>query len=362
MKKVDRYITKETLSAFIFSTAVFTFILAGSTILFQLIGDVIKFGIPINNAIQLFVLKTTIIIALSFPMATLLATIFVFGRLNSDSEIIAFRSCGISFIRLVRPVLMIGLIISLLTIWFNETIVPHAERQSENILLAYREKTNPTIKENINITEYENKLPKRIINVAEIDSGLLKTITVAEFTNGTLSQIIRAKTGAWRNEGAWEFYDGVLHDFPIDAPNSSNIIHFKEQKINISVNPFDIEKRSKRNKERTSRELKEHIKNKKASGQDISKDQMDYHMKFALPFASLIFTIIGTSVGLRPQRSTSAQSLGLSLMIILGYYVLMAIGMAFGLSNTLHPIVAAWLPNILIAIVGISYQSYLIHK
>lgn len=360
MKIIDRYLTKEMLNAFIFSTAVFTFILAGSTILFQLIGDVIKFGIPLNNAIQLFVLKTTIIIALSFPMGTLLATIFVFGRLNSDSEIIAFRSCGISFLRLIRPILIIGFIISLLTIWFNETIVPHAERQSENILLSYREKTNPTIKEGVNLTQYENKLPKRIINVSQIDRGALKEVTVAEFNKGVLSRIIRSQSGKWLIEGGWEFYNGVMYDYPPESHDSHTIIHFDTHKINLQINPYNVEKRSKRNKERSSRELREHIKFKQSTGQEISKDQMDYHMKFALPFASLIFTIIGTSVGLRPQRSTSAQSLGLSLMIILGYYVLMAVGMAFGLSQTLHPILAAWLPNLIVAGVGIYYQSRLI--
>ena len=117
---LDRYLIKELIGPFLFGIAAFTFILSGSTVLFALIGEAIRNNIPMGIILQLFLYKLPYMIVLSFPMSTLLATIIAFGRLSADSEILAFRAGGIAFSRLVTPIFLTGLFVSLLTIWFNE--------------------------------------------------------------------------------------------------------------------------------------------------------------------------------------------------------------------------------------------------
>ncbi|MFC1752122.1 LptF/LptG family permease [Thermoproteota archaeon] len=354
LKILDRYITKELLGPFMYGIAAFSSILAGSTVLFPLVGEGVKYSIPVWDVIQLFIYKMPSIIVFTFPMSMLLATILSFGRLNSDLEIIAFRASGISFIRLVIPVIIIGLLVSIMTIWFSESIVPKASNSAEELLRSYTHQKRPALKKNVNITEYDSEgEPMRITNVRSIEKELLQDITVAEFENARLTRVIRADTGQWLPTGGWEFYSGVMHHFPSNDKHKLLYIEFEKEFIDIRINPFDMTKRSKKAEEMTASELKEQIELKHQTGEDPTKDIMNYHLKFSVPFASLIFAILGASVGLRPYRSSSTFGLGMSLVVILIYYVLLSISMGFGLSRAIPAVLAAWIPNILIGSTGL---------
>lgn len=356
---LDRYIIGELISPFIFGMAAFSFILAGSTVLFPLIGEASKYGMSAVHVIQLFVYKFPSIIVFTFPMSTLLATLLCFGRLNNDLEIIAFRAGGISFRRLVIPVIIVGFFISSITIFFSESIVPISANSAENLFRSYRHKTDPTIKENINLTEYKNKLPKRIINVKEVVKGQMQDVTVAEFDDGILSRIIRSKEGKWIPSGGWEFYEGTMYQLPLTESKKIYVLEFEKEYIDIQINPFDFTNRKKKAEEMSALELKQQIEINALTGQPVTKDIMNFHLKFAVPFASLIFSILGASVGLKPHRSSSALGLGVSLVIILIYYVLLSVGMGLGLSGILPPVIAAWLPNIIVGSIGL-YQLKLL--
>lgn len=354
MTLLDRYILKELLVPFVAGILAFTFILSGSTILFQLISESIKYGIPMIHFIQLFIFKLPSIIALSFPMAMLLATLLVFGRMGNDLEILALRAGGVSILRLVIPVLAFGICVSLMTVWFNESVVPKSTRSAEDIFRSYRDSKKPNIKENVNITEYnKEKLPSRIINVTEIDQGLLNNVTVAEYEKGQLVRVIQSNSGKWLPEGGWEFYNGVMHHFDINDRKKVTVIEFKKEFLNIKINPVDLSKRKKSSEEMTRSELKKAIAFKLATGLDPIKDIVDYHMKISIAFASLIYSILGASIGLRPHRSSSAMGLGLSLLIIFVYIVLLSLGTGLGLSRALPPLIAAWFPNIVAGIAGL---------
>ena len=358
LKLIDRYIIKELIGPFVFGIVAFSFILVGSTVLFPLIGDAAKYGMSKLHLFQLFIYKFPNILVFTFPMCMLLASIMAFGRLNNDLEIIAFRAGGVGFYRMVLPVIWVGFFVSLLTIAFNESIVPRASESGEKLFRSYRHKTDPTIKQNINVTEYENGLPIRIINVKEIDKGVLKDVTVAEFDDGALSRIIRSETGKWLSEGGWEFYKGIMYNLSFNEIKRLYVIEFGKEKIDIKINPFDYTQRKKKFEEMTAKELKEMIRIKKVTGQDYLSDIVNYHMKFSVPFACLIFSILGATMGLKPHRSSSAKGLGISLVVILAYYVLLSVGMGMGISQVLPPFFAAWLPNIVVG----GFALYLLKK
>ncbi len=354
MSLLDRYIFRELIVPFVAGILAFTFILSGSTILFQLISEAIKYGIPFTHFIQLFIFKLPAIIALSFPMSMLLATLLTFGRMGNDLEVLALRAGGVSIVRMVVPVIAFGIFVSMMTVWFNESVVPRASRSAEDLFRSYRDKEAPNIKENINITEYKDRLPSRIINVAEVDNGVLKHVTVAEYEEGKLVRVIQSDTGKWLSEGGWQFNDGVMHNFEPTNRKKVTVIEFKKEFVNIKINPLDLSKRKRSAEEMTRSELKQAIAFKVATGVDPIKDIMDYHMKFSIAFASLIYSILGASIGLRPHRSSSGLGLGLSLLIIFIYIVLLSLGTGLGLSHILPPLFAAWIPNIVAGAAGLT--------
>ena len=145
MKLLDTYIVKEIIFPFIFGIAAFTSIISGSSVLFRLISKAVKYGFSLSSTLQLFVYKLPAIISITLPMAVLLATILVIGRLSSDLEILALRSAGVSLIRILIPILSVGLVVSLVNIIFNEIVVPRSNYNAE-ILMHDLKNTSLSIK------------------------------------------------------------------------------------------------------------------------------------------------------------------------------------------------------------------------
>lgn len=265
---------------------------------------------------------------------------------------IAFRAGGISFLRLVAPIIACGFIVSVLTIVFNESIVPRSFHSSEKLFRSIKHTDKPTIRQNVNFTEYDQGgLPLRIINVQEIDKGFLKQVTVAEYDEGELVRVIRAKSGQFLASGGWEFYDGIMHFFPKNRKRDVTVASFKKEFINIPITAVDLDNREKRIEELNAFQLKARIDHKKVTGQNYQDDLVKFHMKFSVPFACLIFSILGSVVGIRPHRSSSALGLGISIVIILIYYIL--IGISVGVAHIIPAIIAAWLPNLVVGSIGI---------
>ena len=270
MKLIDRYLLKELINPFIFGLVSFVLILSGSTTLIPLMTEAAKYGMPFFVVIHLFILQLPNVIVYSFPMAMLLAAIISFGRLSADLEIIAFRSGGINFTRLLVPVGLFGLMISLLTIWFNESIVPRSYHVSQNLIISYQQKDIPKIKKNINLTQYDPLgLPERIINVNEVNNEQLKDITVAEYDSGKLARLIFADSGKWLKNGGWEFYDGIMHVFSQENKSKILYLEFKKELIDIQLNMNQNTNREKSIEEMNTKELKNVLSSKKVSAKFI---------------------------------------------------------------------------------------------
>ena len=351
---LDRYIFRETFSSFLFGVLSFTAIMGGSSALIPVMQDAGKYGIPFFKALQIFLLSLPAIMVFTFPMSMLLATILTFGRLSSDHEILAFRSVGVGFFRIVRSVIFLGLLVSLMTIWMNESIVPNSKRSANNLKNSFRYDKDFKIKQRVNLTEYtDDGLPSRIINVVEVNGDSLYKVTVLEYESGEMVRAIKADSGKWLKSGGWEFYDGTMHTFSKKDKKKVILIEFKKEIIDIYLDPTSIQNREKKNAERSAIELKKHIAFLKRTGHDYKRDLVDYHMKFAIPFASFLFAILGSCLGVRPHRSSSSVGFGISILIILGYYLLHGISMGF--VNTMTPWVVAWIPNFVIGIISLYY-------
>ena len=353
MKLLDAYLVREIIFPFIFGVAAFTSIIAGSTLIFQLVSKAVKYGFGINSTIQLFIYNLPSVISITLPMAILLATILVIGRLSSDYEVLALRSAGVGLLRILTPILSVGLVISLINISFNEIVVPKANYYSD-LLMDRLKNTNVSIKKNVNLTQYDDQgFPLRIINVREVDNDILKDITIAEYESGRLDRVIRAKTGAWESQVGWVFNNGVMHVLREFSSQELLVINFEKEIINLSIDLLAFSEKSKSYDEMNAKELRSFIQQEKTLGKNTTKLQIEYYLKFALPFACLIFSMIGAAVSFQPHRRSSAMGMGLSIIIILGYYIIYSLGFALGINNAISPLVAAWMPNILVGLISI---------
>lgn len=352
IKIIDRYIFRELIEPFLFGLGAFTAILSSSMILFDLVRAVVLNGMPIMVALQIFIYRLPAIVVYIFPMATLLASLLAFSRLSGESEIIAFRASGLSLYRLMVPVLFLGLLVSLLNLSFSEIVVPEANQAAKNLLVETGAKHQPKLQKNVFVPEMERGTLRRIFYADTLKDNIMQNVIVQEFNNGQLSQIITARAAQWQpDKDAWLFQTGIIY-LLADTGEYKHLIKFKEQSLAFKYRPEDFFSGDKNPEEMTIRELSGFINLKKKMGVAVTDFLIQLNMKLAIPFASLVFALLGAPLGISPRRASSSIGLGLSIIVIFLYYILTFLSLAIGELNIISPALAAWLPNLITAGVG----------
>jgi len=353
LKHVDKYILKELIYPFLFGVAAFTLILIGGGILPGLVGKAVKYGVSFFYVIRILFYRLPDIIVYIFPMSMLLSTLIAFGRLSSDGEITAFRSGGVNFVRLMLPALVVGLIVTFLTFFISEFTVPSANIKSRQLEENIKQKTVTAIKENVNLTEYEKGYLKRIIYAKKLENKTMYDVSISEFDKGSFSRAIFAHKAIWKQKNGWIFFDGIMHQFSQENPESVFVIKFSKEEINLTIKPMDLNKKKRKSDEMNFIELSNYINLRKKTGNDTRDLTIKMYQKLAIPFASFLFVLLGAPLGIRPHRSSSTIGLGLSILVVFMYYFITAIGVWLTMIEILSPLTGTWLPNIITVFLGI---------
>ncbi|BBB91581.1 MAG TPA: LptF/LptG family permease [Methylomusa anaerophila] len=359
MRILDKYILKELFGPFFFGIAAFSSVIIGTSTLFRIAQLVTKYDTPFATVVQLFVYSLPNIIVLTFPMSMLLASLLAFGRLSGSSEIIAMKSGGLSFYRLATPVFIAAFIVSIIAIGLNEKIVP-AANSAYNYIVRYEIEKNtiPKSQEHIIIKDIRDGNLERLTyarNFAE-ETREMNGITIQEFENNHLVRIENAERAIW-NDDRWIMYNGIISNFTADG-RVEQTLRFNEQIMPIEKNPASISREQKKPEEMSIKELQQHIKVLRREYVRTSEYEVEMQQRIAVPMASFIFSLIGTPLGLSPNRSSSSIGLGLSIVIIFIYYTIMTVFTALGQGDAIPAVLAAWVPNM----IGVVAGGYLVWK
>src|SRR5262249_14959508 len=130
MRILDRYIARELIGPFLFGVAAFTLIFISGQYLFKLTTMVAR-GASVVDVTELLALRMVPLAILTFPMATLLATLLSFGRLSADMELVALMAGGAPFMRIAVPAFIRGFLVSMFGLFANEELVPPAGRAAK---------------------------------------------------------------------------------------------------------------------------------------------------------------------------------------------------------------------------------------
>lgn len=367
---LDRYLLKQLLMPFLFGVGAFSSIGISVGALFDLIRKVTTVNLPFDIAVQVFFLQMPLYISYALPMSTLLATLMMYSRLSSDSELIAMRSAGISLYRLIMPAVFLSLMVTAASFAFNEAIVPAANfRATTTLETALKEDTKKFQEKNILSSEYTEvkdadgetrRVLSRIFYASEFNGETLSGLTVLDLSQQGLTQIIAADKAQWEvAKGRWKFSDGTIY---VVSPDGSyrNIFKFAEQEIQLPRTPLDLANRKQDWMEMNIRELREARELSTSTGdlKQVEKVNLRIQQKLAIPFICLVFGVIGSTLGMRPQRSGKGTSFAISIMIIFGYYLISFVCDSLGLLQILSPIMAAWTPTFL----GLGLGGFLLYR
>jgi len=352
---LDKYIFREVLITFVFGICAFSAVFIGSGTLFKIAKYITDYGASLQSVAKIFVLGLPKVVIWTFPMSMLLASLMTFGRLSGNSEITAMKSCGISFSRIAMPALVLGFIVSIGAVAFNEYVVPWANTAYRNVLY-YEIENNAGAKsqEHIILKEIKDGAMQRLVYARyyDADSQTLQGITMQDFdAEGKVRHVENANYADW-NGAIWTMHEGMIYDIAEQEGQSEHSVRFEQQQLPVSANPKQIVREQKDPEELTMKELRAEINIMKSQYVDTNKLEAELYQRVSVPMASLIFALIGVPLGLQPTRNSSSAGFAMSIVIIFIYYALMTMGNALARGGIMAPFLAVWIPNIIGLVAG----------
>lgn len=364
---MDRYLLQKLSGFFLFIVSLLTSLGVAIGTVSDLAYKITEYQLPFPVAILVFCYKIPEYAAYALPISLLLSSLTIYSRLNSDRELLALLSFGISFNRILVSTLIFSLLITSLTFLLNELIVPAANYQANLRQTPFIQQTELNLqKQDIFYTEYQSsqgenatKKLKHIYFAAKYERPRLWDVTIISFQQDHIQQIITAQSAQWnQQQQLWHLTSGAIRHFnpeQIDLEQEQVLIEeFTSQQIPLSNTLFEIVNQERSPEEMNIRQAKKFLNLIQDSGNpiEVAKFRVRIQQKYAFPFICLVFALIGSALGAKYGQLNRAKSFGLGVGIVFIYYCLgFAIG-SLGITGMLSPFWSAWLPNLIGLITG----------
>ncbi|MFN9871085.1 MAG: LptF/LptG family permease [Cyanobacteriota bacterium] len=368
---LDRWLVQELVGPLLFGIAAFTAVSLSVGVVFELVRRVAESGLPLLAAVQVLMLRLPGFLVLSFPMATLMATLLAYSRLSGSSELTALRSIGVGTRRMVVPGLLIALIMTLLTFVFNDMIVPQANLEATNSLERALGKALTTEKgNNVLYSRFgrakslEGETVRQLTHIfysRKYLAGQMLDVTLIDFSRVGQRQMLNAETGRWNDQKSmWEFRNGRIVNLD-EKTGTTTSANFDRYFYPLSRDPLEVAKLPTDPGTMTVGQARraERLLREAGNAKEARRMRVRIQEKFAFPAICLVFGLIGSSLGVRPHSRTSrSQGFGISVLLIFGYYLMSFIFSSLGITGTLPPYLAAWLP----VTIGLGGGLWLLHQ
>lgn len=352
MKIIDRYIIRE-----LFFTFTLSLSLLMSAFLTQ---QMLRFsrlsadsGISFLVLLKLAPLIIPIFLVLAIPLAMLLSSILTFARFSTDHEITAFKSAGISIYRILPPVFVFAVFAFFLSLFSSTILQPAANTMiKQQTYEALKNQKNLGLQEGVfnnlfNLLVYV----KRIKGTYNLEGVLISDRSQKE------SRIITANHGKFLNDPSTEslflkLEDGHIHYESMDRVNfqiASFSTYYMKIETGKSIEGIRLFKKAWGMSIQELRKLmKEKVPGRKE--RDYRRLFLEFHKKFSVPSAVLVLGILGVPIGIRSKFSSKFAGFIVSLGVIFFYYILDTGCEILALEGIVNPILAAWLPVIILVI------------
>lgn len=237
MRLLDRYLLRQLLPPLLFAFAAMTSIMLLNQIA-RRFGALVGKGLPWSVIGEVFLLCLPFIIAMTLPMAVLVAVLYTFSHLAADSEITAMRASGVSVYQLLRPMVLAGVLLTAVNFWFTDQILPESNARLRNLLINIQRK-KPTLELREQVI---NEIPPSglFLRASRIDAntGRLRSVTIYDMAAVDSRRIIYADSGqmGFTDQGTnlqMRLYHGSVHAFKQNDPSLFQATNFATNVILI---------------------------------------------------------------------------------------------------------------------------------
>ena len=360
---IDRWLLGELIGPLLFALTAFTVVSLSVGVMFDLVRKIVESNLPWTIAVQVLLLKLPSFLVISFPMATLMASLLAYSRLSANSELTALRSVGVTASRMIAPAIALAMLMTSLSFIFNDVIVPRTNRSAEFTLQRALGKAIAAEKgEDIVYSRFGRVTGSdgvvgngltQLFYATKFYDGKMIGVTVLDLSRSGFTQMLVAEDAVWNvSQSKWEFNDGKI--LTLTPSGSTTSADFDRYFYPLSSAPLSIAKLPKDANNMTVGEAieAEQLLSDAGDRKEARRLRVRIQEKFTVPMACLVFGLIGSSLGARPNSRTSrSQGFGISVVLIFVYYVLSFSFSSLGVKGTLAPFLAAWGP-VLISLAG----------
>lgn len=358
----DRYIFKQVAMASLVAILLFTIVWIAPEILLNTIKGALAGEYGMKTAILMLFYELPKILDKAFPVGLLLGTLFTFDKLSKDSEITIFRAVGMSFPRIIAPVVVLSLIFTFLCFVTGDKATPMAAAKMQAIKGIIR--TNQYIYTQKDKTGH----PLMAVIVSKSMNRDLQNVIVLDFDSQVyqdvhqLSNIYSAKTG-YAYDDKWMLYDISNYKISNDGIYI-DINHIDEMKIlegEAATNAYTLMSYSTmKEREITNANLKKYVKLLKAENlsEEYHGTLNKYLQRFFHPFVCVLLAILGCLLGFSKPREQRLVGFTIAIGCIFVYYITLPFFDLLAEKEILPPLITATFPTFafLCAIAGF-YKS-----
>lgn len=342
MKLLDRYVARQFI-------ATFAMLVLGLPVLFVItditdqLDDYLAKGVSMRDVAISYVYYLPQFVFWSLPIAALVATVFTIGNMTRHQEIAAAKAGGVSFYRLIVPIVILAAVLSVGAVLVGE-LIPTTNRMRAEAL-GERERRVSPLRTNFVFQTGGG----RVLSVRRLDADQHRMVNVVlerQATAATPGVHQTAREAEWSAGDGWVFRDGYLRVLD-DAGHERTFAYESLRAPDFGETPEQLLAEPKEPDEMTYAEIGRFVEAIERSGGDAMELRVEQAQKLALPLAIFVIVLFGAPLSTSSKRGGTAYGIGISLLITMIYLMLFKVGQAVGSSGTLHPQVAAWGPNAL---------------
>lgn len=376
MKVSTRYLLYNFIPPFLLSCIFFvSFLLVFQ--LFRITRIVIQKSVPAIEVLELVGHIAITFLPMAIPISCFFASIYTMNRMSDDSEIVAFRSFGLTKNALFRPFFVAGLFIAFGVFALNQTLIPSSKTIFKNTIIRL---TSKGVFSDVQPGDFFTEIPGIILFAKDVseDKSKMKEVFINMDRNG-MSQSIYAKEGVFikRKSGAFDipslrFFlsDGNIIKLDKEGNKSEKIL-FKEYDFPILdgnytpgfVTKYSMMVNSRLQKEIKKKEaaLKKEDKKKdkgswKRARESLAKARVEFFSRINTPFQCILFIFLGFIFGIRKSRGRGKSTGSRALTILLSYYALFFMGISFAKKGSIPEFLVVFIPTVLAF--GLGIQQY----
>lgn len=301
------------------------------------------------------------------PVGLLLGMLYTLTNLTRHNELVAMRAAGISLWRLSIPYFAVGILFSVFLFLLNDVLLASSAEKAQELLTRNNVKRADPKDKWIRNFNFRNEHDARTWNFSSYNtdtSEFREALMTWNLPDGTRQTIV-SKTGGWEN-GTWLFTNALHMTFlkpgsavPDDrvVTNRLEISYFSENpdqiRSEIKINGLSAQTLSKR-VQLSLREIRYYLK----MHPDLSPDRRallltQFHGRLAAPWTCLVAVLIALPFGATTGRRNVFVGVASSIVIFFAFYVMQKLGLALGTTGRIPAWIAAWFPNLSVAVLGI---------